>query len=132
MKDRDPNLENIFKEWLNMAMLSGGKLTYEKWCEKHCEPEKRNIAIRFKNERRLTYSERWELAYDISFNEWQDNNWKKGNVIIPSCGLEDVWDKLKIPKYLDEVKEYKRKKKTTPTGIIFKIKQKLSGSSVVK
>jgi adenylate kinase family enzyme len=42
-------------------------------------------------ERELTYKERWFLNYNETFEDWEDRNWKNGDLIIPRCSLEDEW-----------------------------------------
>ena len=48
-------------------------------------------------ERELSYKERWFLAYNETFEEWDDKNWKNGDLIIPRCSLDDEWTEQGIP-----------------------------------
>jgi hypothetical protein len=47
--------------------------------------------------RNLEYKERWFLAYNETFEDWNAKNWANGDIIIPSCVLEDVWNEQGIP-----------------------------------
>jgi len=60
--------------------------------------------------KKLSYKERWFLAYNQSFHDWLDNNEKNGDFIIPGCALENSWDERGIPKFEDEVADFKIKK----------------------
>lgn len=62
-------------------------------------------------DRKLTYKERWFLAYGITFDEWLDNNEKNGDFIIPSCALECFWDEDNIPKFESGIENYNKLKK---------------------
>ena len=65
------------------------------------------MGLEVQMDRELTYSERWYLAYNETFAEWGDRNMANGVFIIPSCALEDVWDKQGIPKYESQIKKNK-------------------------
>ncbi len=56
-------------------------------------------------DRNLTYSERWFLAYGETFDEFHEKN----SHIIPACDLEERWDNNGIPKTTKELKEVKWK-----------------------
>ena len=48
-------------------------------------------------EQELTYSERWFLKYNETFEEWMNKLWEKGEIIIPRCSLSDEWTEQGIP-----------------------------------
>ena len=60
-------------------------------------------------ERELTYKERWFLKFNETFEDWEDRNWKNGDLIIPRCSLEDEWTEQGIPSKLITI-TYKDKK----------------------
>lgn len=48
-------------------------------------------------ERELSYKERWFLAYNQTFDEWYNENWERGEIILPRVDLEDKWNRENIP-----------------------------------
>lgn len=63
-------------------------------------------------DRKLTFRERWKLAYGEEFYDWLDKNEANGVFIIPSCGAETIWDKNGIPKLKSEIENYINSKTT--------------------
>lgn len=66
-------------------------------------------------DRELLYSERWFLAYGITFDEWNMKNVESGDIVLPRCGLSDEWDAKGIPIYESEIEEFKKSKKNENT-----------------
>lgn len=60
--------------------------------------------------KKLSYRERWFLAYNESFYDWLDRNEKNEDFIIPSCSLERTWDEDGVPKFEDEIEAFKKTK----------------------
>lgn len=65
-------------------------------------------------DRKLSYKERWQLAYGESFDDWFDRTTANGDYIIPSCMLEDKWTEKGVPLYESEVENYITTNNKTP------------------